>query len=281
LKVKVNASKAVYDARVQFEATPTSMGVGPEFISDAYTESSEDIGISGNYAYVLDYQSDLIWVFDVSDPYNPTNHSNYSLTDPSDIEIVGDIAYVLSGNYDKQISILNITDSSNITLIAMNNSMGIYSPGTRDAGFDYENGYVYVSTQQSGLAVVNVSNISNPYLVANYTIPGVSASGYQYGWGAAADGNYVYVNAPFDGIYVFNVTDKRTPRNISSYNISNDYPGVDVETRNLALNGDALYVQLWDPSKTHLVVMDVTNKTNVSYVDTYDVSSLNGQMTVS
>ncbi|MBA7512300.1 hypothetical protein ES705_04304 [subsurface metagenome] len=115
---------------------------------EATTGLAYGVYVSGDYAYVADYDSGLA-VIDISDPTNPGTPVYEDTTGWAyGVYVSGDYAYM--ADYDSGLAIINISDPTNP-------GTPIYADTTGDAYDVYVSGdYAYVADYDSGLAVIQV-----------------------------------------------------------------------------------------------------------------------------
>ena len=138
----------------------------------------QDVAVAGQYVYVgversVVYVEDYahFWIFDASDPTNPTEAGSYD--SPSCINcptygvaVSGQYAYLADGA--EGLRIVDISDPTNVVQV------GYYNPGwyewfAKDVTIVDDIAYVITS---SGLHIIDVSDPANPYQVGSYHTPG-------------------------------------------------------------------------------------------------------------
>lgn len=171
----------------------------PQYAGEYVGESNYmayDIGVSGDYAYLVRYDLDII---NIATPATPIHIGNYEARSALQ-------AVVVSGEYaytgDNRLLILNIADPTAPTLTG---SLSVGDSLNSNLIYDLvvADGYAYLAVANSGLHVVNIVDPQNPVEVAHYPIPGTLNS-------VAVVGNTVYVTAETAGIYIFSVTPPST-----------------------------------------------------------------------
>jgi len=138
---------------------------------------------------------------DISDPTNPLLTGSMELGGIGyDIAVADNYAYVASSNDNRELDVINISDTNNPTRAGTYNAsgtangLGVYAVGTT----------VYLTTQSSGAEfyILNVSNLSNISLISSLDL--------------GADGNDVFV----DGSYAF-IGTSNTSREFQVIDVSN------------------------------------------------------------
>jgi len=120
-----------------------------------------DLDISGQYAYVTQGW-DGIRVVDLSDPTNPLSVGACDLLNlPSDIEIVDSLAYIADG-YDGLV-VIDVSNPASPWLI------GICDTPNFALALAVSGDFAFVADQGGGLRIINVANPEQPNEVGNLT----------------------------------------------------------------------------------------------------------------
>ncbi len=144
----------------------------PQILSNITIETdSRDIAISGDYAYLVGYQTGII-VYDISNPSHPVEEISYASEvsigsiKAESIEIVGNTAYVAIGL--SGFAIFDISDPLTISLLG-------YKSDIKSFGVEVIGGYSYVTilddavgVEDYGLTVLDTSNFSDISEVSYY-----------------------------------------------------------------------------------------------------------------
>ncbi len=133
---------------------------------------------------------------------------------PHDVAIDGNYAYVAAQG---AVSVLDITIPAHPVQVAV-----IDTAGSAE-GIAVSGGYAYIADWDSGLAIMDVSNPTDPHRpgvtdpdLPTYHIPIYSDTpGFAYG--VAVSGNYAYVADHAGGLQIIDVTTKTNPTLASSY----------------------------------------------------------------
>ncbi|NGX43785.1 MAG: hypothetical protein K940chlam7_02089, partial [Chlamydiae bacterium] len=116
--------------------------------------------------------------------------------------------------------------------------------------------YAYVAYDESGLQIIDVSNVTNPTLAGSYETPDLA-------WGVALSGNYAYVAYSTFGLFIIDVSNVANPTRAGSY----DTPGWAL---GVALSGNYAYMA---DDFSGLQIIDVSNATNPTLAGSYNTPS--------
>ncbi len=181
---------------------------------------------------------------DVTDPTHPIRVGSLTLADISDILVVGDLAYVVTGS---DLSIINISDATSPVLIGrettsggvgvavsgavafMTGSHALRSIDVSDAahpvglgstpvsnwpyGIRITASYAFTAGFKGGLAVIDISNPSAPTQVA--AVPGTPI-----GWDLDVVGQYAYLPRS-NGLSIIDITNPSNPLVVGSWSGTN------------------------------------------------------------
>ncbi len=131
--------------------------------------------------------------------------------------------------------------------------------GTYDPGDAYDiavsGDLAVVAGYGDGIHVFDISDLSNPALLATYATPGLA-------WGVAMDGDHVFVADRSSGLQVIDISDPTNPAPLGTYNT----PAL---ARRVAVHGDLAFV-----ADMHggLVILDVSDPTSPAHLGTYVTS---------
>lgn len=209
---------------------------GGPFVVGSLDIPAQDVYISGNYAYLINYTIGLT-VVDISDPAAPKITGSISLASlPNGLYVSGDYAYVAEGeayepyedDYEFSWSGLEIIDISDPTAPKL-----VKSIATAGAAHDvYVSGdYAYVAEGASndsswrGLEVIDISRPAFPRIIGSY-------KGSTDAYGVYVSGNYAYLaNANYysstaSGLEIIDIGDSTAPKPAGSIDTLN--PAYDV-----------------------------------------------------
>ncbi len=164
--------------------------------------ASYDVFVYNNYAYVANNWSPL-YIINVSNPSNPYLAGQYDTPGScSSVYVSGSYAFVADG---LSLLILNVTNPSNPYEVG---NVAIAAQKVYVYGY-----YAFVAAGQDGLVIVDVSNPSDPHIVASCVSPG--------GGGGVRDvyveDSYAYVANGEAGLVIVDVSDPHNPQVLGSY----------------------------------------------------------------
>ncbi|TKJ41068.1 hypothetical protein CEE37_05220 [candidate division LCP-89 bacterium B3_LCP] len=216
----------------------------------AHWLSTEDVAVSGDYAYVA---STGLRVIDISDPAHPVE-VGYCLTPGFcyDVVVSGEYAYV-ANNYDG-LRIIDVTNPSNPV------ETGFCDTPGRAHGVDVQGDYAYVSDYNWGMRIIDVSDPANPVEVGHFEHENLEDD-------VVVSGDYAYLAAWGTGLRIVDISDPTDPMQVGIC----DTPGWAL---GVALQGRFAYIADGDNGLRVIDVMDPTNPFEVgSYV--FSTSSIN------
>ncbi len=248
-----------------------------------------DIKVSGNYAYIATYDNG-IYIVDVSDPYNPVNAGMFrDSTSFSRVEV--DSCYVYA-SADNIIYIADVSDPSNPSLI----DSIVLTDKVNDMYF-YNNS-MYVADNDSGLCVIDLSDVNNPVIygyyktdnsaiavsvygdyayVSNEKLSIIDVSdplnmtevGYYYeDYGSAARsvvlGDYCYLSYDIGGFKVIDVSDVSNPTKIGTYMTGGD------DVAKIFIDNDYMYAVNYNNG---LWIIDISDYQNPQYLGTCSIDN--------
>ncbi|MFA5187424.1 MAG: beta-propeller fold lactonase family protein, partial [Patescibacteria group bacterium] len=155
------------------------------------------VAVSGRYAYVTEYTSNELKIFDVSVPSSPVRISTLPIGGgPDSISVNGSYAYVVNDSS----STLQVIDISNPASPAI---VGAIGTGTSPKSIFVSGGYAYVvNLNSASLQVFDISNPQQPKLKGSVT---TDASPID----VKVQGKYAYVASNF--VNTFQVVDVSNP----------------------------------------------------------------------
>jgi hypothetical protein len=221
---------------------------GP-ILSDEYVDTTgyaEGVFVSGDYAYVADYDSGLA-VINISDPTNPgtpvyEDTTGYAIG----VYVSGDYAYVAI--YGSGLAVIDISDPTNP-------GTPVYEDTTGYATVVYVSGdYAYVACGSSGLAVIDISNPTNPGTPVYEDTTGTARGVY-------VSGDYAYVADGYSGLAVIDISNPTNP-GTPVYEDTTGY------ALGVFVSGDYAYVADHDSGLAVIDISDPTNPGTPVYEDT-------------
>ena len=140
-------------------------------------------------------------IIDISNKSSPEHIASVAGTDPMDVYVEGNYAYLADGL--SGLKVIDITDKENASTVG-------FVDTTDATGIDVDGDYVYIADRGSGLRVIDVSNKSSPLIEATHNTPGST-----YDVLVHTDGNaYLADDSSF---YIVDVTTPTSPTYVSSY----------------------------------------------------------------
>jgi hypothetical protein len=198
------------------------------------------IALSGNYAYVADYDSGL-QIIDITDPANPIFAGSYDTPGPArKVTLSGNYAYVTG------LQIIDITDPANPTFV------GSYDTSEWAMGVTLSGNYAYTVNRDAGLQIIDITNPANPTFVGSYDTPSLAQ-------GIALSKNYAYVADRLSGLQIIDVTDPANPTFAGSYDTPDWAQGI-------TLSGNYAYVA----DRFSVQIIDITDPANPTFKVSYD-----------
>ncbi|MFH1427058.1 MAG: hypothetical protein ABIG60_00825 [Patescibacteria group bacterium] len=237
------------------------------FIKDnyAYITSTQDFGNKGN-----------LTILNISDPYNPFISSEVSqdgtftrFIAPTDVFVDGDYAYVTCLGSDS-FNIINISNKTSPTLMSvvydgsggftrLDEPKAVVTQG--NYAYVVSNNYNEVAGAGNSLAIIDISNKSNPTLVKEVWDNDGTYSRLDWACSVAVSGDYAYVIAgQDDALTIINISDPANPQLVNEIvDGQNGYNYLD-GARNVFVSNNYAYVasQL-DNSLTKIDVTDPYN----------------------
>jgi hypothetical protein len=203
-----------------------------------------EVRVRDDLAYIAEgaYGVEIV---NISNPLTPLHVGNYSDNAALSIDVQGDYAYILEGEwYDNgSLYILNISDPTNPVLVG--SYFLVCDLGDRGR-VRVKGSYAYF-TYSDMLAVLDVSNPANPRLAGSLEDFWVFLPG-----GLVIDGNYAYTTAYDRNILrIIDISNPQTPNFVGiNYNFTNTRP------LNLSVRNGFAYSADYN---TGICIIDVTN----------------------
>jgi hypothetical protein len=248
----INSSLSLEVTNIPNWLTLIPLNPNPTFKGSYNTlETTRDVAVSGNYAYVTTMFSGSsgLQIIDVSNPTNPTFKGSYDTPDNAvDVILSGNYAYVAASASGLQI--IDISDPSSPTF------KGSYGTSGFDNGVAVSGNYAYVAVHgeySSGLRIIDISDPAKPMFKGFYNTPDRAE-------GIALSENYAYVADYYSGLQIIDISDPSNPTFKGSYDTPNTATGV-------ALSENHAYVA---DSESGLQVIDVSDPANPIFKGSYD-----------
>ena len=228
------------------------------------------VAVSGNYAFVVSYDDNMLSAFDVSDPSNPTIASGVKVQGYEG-EKSGAFSVFVSGNYafvyddSGVILIYDISDHVNTAPILKSKirigPLDKYQQVESGWGNVFVSGnYAYtVDEVMNTLSIIDISNKNTPAIVG--TISGAGAPNYlKYPDYVTVDGNYAYVaGGGDDALSIFNISNPKKPA-LTGVIKGKGEPNYLGGINSVAINGNYAYVASYDDAA--LSIIDISNPSN-------------------
>ena len=178
------------------------------------------VAVSGNYAYVADYDNGLV-IVDIRNPAAPTLVGSYDAAGyASGVAVAGSYAYVATIDYG--LVIVDIRNPAAPVLAGSYNTMG------SAVGVAVSGSYAYVANGAGGILVIDIRNPAAPTLAGSYNTMGSARD-------VAVSGSYTYVADGADGLLVVDISNPAAPALAGSYDTAGEAVGV-------AVSGSYVYV---------------------------------------
>ncbi|TXT59266.1 MAG: putative LVIVD repeat protein [Promethearchaeota archaeon] len=167
----INGSYAYVVSEEGIVSVDISDPKNPQKIAMSYRTSEHefinDIVVDGSYIYILSYydsDDNRLKILNTSKLYNFTVEGSYRFYNYADnLVINGSYAFVETSRFQSSfLNIINISNPENPQLSAEYETYSISGVYVKDS-------YAYISKYGTGIGVVDLSNISNPKSVLNFT----------------------------------------------------------------------------------------------------------------
>jgi len=173
--------------------------------------SAREVAVAGPIAYVNIGGNDLhiVNISNRAAPAKIASYSNFLVTDPVSVKVVGALAYVADASAG--LDILNVANPVNPQVVGhwVPNNHDLHPLDVAVAGH-----YAYLLTD-FGVHVIDITNASAPREVSHYDDP---YGGLTY---ITVAGNYAYVIAQGSGLMILDVSNPASPRTmIRRYNFN-------------------------------------------------------------
>jgi hypothetical protein len=204
-----------------------------------------DVAVGESIAFIVDktYYAGALFSVDVSDPTNPTKIGSIIEILPTEVELIGHIAFLLSTYDYGVITAIDVSDPTSPSRLDWMNVVG-YAAGATISG-----NYAYLGVDDYGLRVVDVSDPTELVEVGSLVFDSAGA--------VALSGGTAYVTDLYGGLHAISIADPIEPHLLSSF----DTMG---ESRNVAVAGDLAYLAgrregLWYLYVTNPVTIEQIN----------------------
>ncbi|WP_319506464.1 hypothetical protein [uncultured Methanolobus sp.] len=260
--VVVAGNYAYYGDRDHIVVSDISDVTNPQEIGRLDLSSrSNDIAISGDYAYVANGGNGLV-ILDITEPAAPEKVGSYVTDSAYELDVVGNYAYLIDGE-TTGIVIIDVTNPKSPSLAK------IYNLQRRPNDIAIVGNYAYVATGSVGLIILDITEPTAPMNV------GIYREGYEFvAKGVAVKDNYAYVATGSDGLKIIDITNPKSPSLIGN-------PEVGFITNCFSVSNNYLYVEQYSEfdimSGFHskkLVILDITDPTIPRIVGKYKIEQV-------
>lgn len=206
-------------------------------------EQANGVACSGNFAYLIGYNSDMLSIVDISDPKQLKKRGVAfdNLNVPTSIAAQGNFVYITCSGNNK----LCIFDVSNPDLPIARGTISTSLDYPRDVAVN--GNYVYVTSDFSGR--LSVFDVSNPDAIVLKSTGGVGLGGIT---ALDVQGNYVYITSTLGGeLHIYDVSNPLVVvfRGFARFEINSP--------RDVSVSGNMAYVASQDNNS--IVTYDISN----------------------
>jgi hypothetical protein len=223
-----------------------------------YSRYGRGLALAGNYAYLADGSAGL-QIIDIANPLMPQWVGAAAFDGATCVAVSGSYAFV-AGPWDRNIHVYDVSTPQSPQEICQV-SMGL---STWITGLTTQGDYVYVSTLENALVILDISDPVHPVIIGTCYIPGM-------GWNVAVDGNVAYVASDYSGLQIVDVTNPSTPVPMGGYPTS-------TKATDVAVFGS---VALLATGTRGLKVLDVSNPHTPQLLATCSIAGSADAITVS
>jgi hypothetical protein len=273
----------------------------PDTLNPTTDNGAHRVQVVGNLAYIANWITGGLQIWNVSDPLNPFFVKSYNVNTKSrGLQVVGNLVYLADQEFG--LKVIDVTDPLNLVLVGNYDTPGL-AYRVKVVGE-----LAYVSDGLSGVQILDISSLAGtqttpvlPPFVGNAVATGVLPSDSR-----ASDlvGNLLYVADSASGLKIYNVSNPATPILLSSTDtesaggilVTGKYAFISDGTAGLKVfdvcNPIPVLVGTYDtPGKarsltivgkhgfvadgTSLQVLNVADPTNITFVDSYPIPGAN------
>ena len=201
----------VAESTIGFQILDVTTPAIPIYVGGFYTGGNvSDIIVEGDIAYIADVSMGLM-IFNVSNPYNLIPLSVNNPGKGINIEIAGDLLYMVDNT---GFMIYNVSDPINPAIIATYTTSGV----ARNVIVHEDIAYLLVSNR---LEIIDVTKISHPKLLGHFNSTGLLND-------LIIKGNVLYIGGGSDGLMVLDASDKSNPKLIGNYIMGSSANAVEI-----------------------------------------------------
>ncbi len=231
----------------------------PQLMSQVSSVPGFDVKVYDHYAYSVNGGSNgLGGIVDIEDPANPVIVGDF----PSSHNIfITETGYIVSEFFGLRVFDLN-PDPTDPQLIFEGGTEGHDASVIGNTLFDFHG--------RAGTFIYDFSDPANPGLISSILDPAISY--HHSGW-TSSDGDFLFIcdelaNHPSPDIIVYDISDLSNPQRVG------EFADPDATIHNLFVLGDYAVTSYYNQG---FQVFDVSNPANISKVDQFDTSVLNGE----
>ncbi|MCP4566530.1 MAG: hypothetical protein GY841_02985 [FCB group bacterium] len=238
---------------------PDHPEVAAEYNPDEEISSAQ---MENNLVYAAAGNDGLI-VYNLFDPYGPTEVDRFDTYPVEDVVISGDYAYLEAANAYNSYSVVDISNPASLTLVADNPTSMLAIRGMKisDNRLMIRN-IMGPSYEAYGLQIFDISEPHNSTLWGEYYPPNDPDI-------ICTDGDFAYVGNALNGFSIIDVSNPAAPLPIGSAPLAGRAGGLSVE-------GDYAYVTMLGDNT--LYVVDVADPALSVVVGTYEAHCLLGRV---
>jgi len=265
--VRGNAGFATFDPIAPLDVRGTMVRVA----SARTMTAPSNLKVQSNYAYVLNYTSGSLQVFDVSYTSTLSTVSAGAGTNPYGLYVNGEHAYVVTSNgSSSQLLIFKLAAGTPIMISATTIGWGTFNA----TDVYVQGNYAYIlGSNSSGpsagrFTVWNISNPANPRMIINYSSAGISPRGL-----LVQDRYAYYITSSFGSLNLYrvdvsDVANGNLPAPISVYGTTGNF-------YSFTVRGNYAYMEISDTIR----ILDLTRLNVVSTTTITTIPlSWNGEM---
>ena len=208
--------------------------------------------VQGRYAYVTNYTSDTLQIFDISNPVSPVIVGSVAISASYSVYVQGHYAYV-AGYGSGTLQIVDVSNPASPVIV------GSVATGSNPRGVYVQGRYAYVINRGSGtLQIVDVSNPAAPVNVGSVATGVFPLSIY-------VQGRYAYVaNYTSNTLQIFDVSNPAAPVSVGSIPTGSGSNSVYVQGR---------YAYVANRGSGTLQIVDVSNPASPTIVGSASTGS--------
>ncbi len=166
--------------------------------------------VEGQYAYVVHQFPKPVYIVDISNPTNPVSVSQIGYpVGANDIELAKGYAYLVGGR-----AYLEVYDVSNPRDPILRAYYVVVDGQVEGLGVAVADRYAYVAACETGVHIVDVSDLANPRTVKVYDTPGCATD-------VVVEGEYAYIADGWAGLRVLFIANPLSPLEVGFYDTAN------------------------------------------------------------